>query len=342
MASECIVNLENYGNVFNADALNDQTKAWRQLEEYLKIYENTENFSHYKKIVMDTIFSLDSDMVLPKWFIEQYKKKHTEDAVRIYLKYNRIEDATKLLIHQCQKYIESCAPPKTRIWISYALLDQVKLALKDKIKDLRFEKLKFEKYVLGFVKYDESDSESNDGTNSGNDSEVDDETQSNIGSNSNSNSESESDSEYHPNSNSEPESESENHSESENENESESITESHSGSEEEGEEEEEEEENDNEEEEEEEYKGESEFSEEDTKIFNENDRSLEGEEDDESDSSSNIQYNELPSSSVVHSHRSSERNSEYERVHKNLTDEVKQLEKLYLSLKQKIDVVLKL
>jgi len=303
LASECIIDLEKYGNVFNADALNEQSKAWKKLEEYLKIYENSENFSHYKKVIMDTLFSLDQQMVLPKWFIEQYKQKHTEDAIRIYLKYNRIEDATKLLIHQCQKYIESCAPPKTRIWISYALLDQVKLALKEKIKDIRFEKLKFEKYELGYVKYDtdtNSDSEESSNKNSNNDS----------------------DSDYRPNSNTESESSTENESENKSEDDSGSINGSKNNSH-----EEEGSSYHN-------YNNESDFSEEETRIFNSN------ENDSESDNS--ILFSEMPSSRVTIAKNSNEMKQEYELKHKKLTEEIKNLEKLYFSLKQKIDAVLKL
>jgi len=53
-------------------------------------------------------------------------------------------------------------------------------------------------------------------------------------------------------------------------------------------------------------------------------------------------YSEMPSSSVVITNKSNEKKSEYEAIHKTLTDEVKNLENLYSSLKQKIDVVLKL
>ncbi|ORX51011.1 hypothetical protein BCR36DRAFT_325982 [Piromyces finnis] len=319
LASECIVDMEKYGNVFNAEALNDQTKAWKQLEDYLKVFENSEHFSSYKKIVMETLFSLDHEIVLPKWLMQQYKKKHTEDAVRIYLKYNRIEDATKLLIHQCQKYIESCAPHKTRIWISFALLDQVKLALKEKIKDLRFEKLKFEKYELGYIKYDsESNSDSETDTESENESNSKKSTP--IASDVNSDSEEE-DSEFQPNDHSGTESGSENDDNDDGE-----------------EEEEEEEENsessiDNNDEDENDHDSESEFSEEDTKIYNNPSKS---------DDEDNIMLSDMPSGSVVIIPKSKEEKREYKTVYNFFIGEVKHLESLYSSLKQKIDVVLKL
>jgi hypothetical protein len=342
LASECIINLENYGNVFNAEALNEQSRAWKQLEEYLKMYENSENYSQYLKVTMETLFLLDQQIELPKWFIEQYKKKYTEDAVRIYLKYNRIEEATNLLIYQCQKYIESCLPSKTRIWISYALLDQVKFALKEKIKDIKFEKLKFEKFKLGYNKYDsdvDSDSEENSDTKYNSNSEL------NNNSNSNSDSDSESDSEYSPSekTNSETEtgseteledlSETESGSGSTQESESESDVNSQSKSEEYmKEEKEEEEDNDDDDESEKAYINKSEFSEEETKVVNNN----------ESENESSILFSDMPSSSVVVDDQSGEKQKENEIIYKNLSEEMKGLEKLYSSLKQKIDVVLKL
>ena len=59
--------------MFNAEALTEQSRAWKQLEEYLKMYENSENYSQYLKVTMETLFSLDQQIELPKWFIEQYK-----------------------------------------------------------------------------------------------------------------------------------------------------------------------------------------------------------------------------------------------------------------------------
>jgi len=37
------------------------------------MYKNSENYSQYLKTIMETLFSLDQQIKLPKWLIEEFK-----------------------------------------------------------------------------------------------------------------------------------------------------------------------------------------------------------------------------------------------------------------------------
>ncbi|KAI8053729.1 nucleoporin Nup120/160-domain-containing protein [Syncephalis plumigaleata] len=111
-------------------------RAWRLLEQLLNRYDSHDTQYQYRALVLEETLKLNRYAKLPAWLTYFYTIHNPEDLIRIYLKYNLIEDAAKQALLQIEKEISASntKPLVTSLhWLPYSLLDTLVKTLEDTV-----------------------------------------------------------------------------------------------------------------------------------------------------------------------------------------------------------------
>lgn len=66
--------------------------GWKMIEYYLKKYEQ----NYYKKVVIETVFTVNSHLNIPLWLKESFIKTDASTLLRIYIKFDKLQNAKEI------------------------------------------------------------------------------------------------------------------------------------------------------------------------------------------------------------------------------------------------------
>ncbi|KAJ3073187.1 hypothetical protein HK102_006058, partial [Quaeritorhiza haematococci] len=112
-------------------------RSWRLLRTYLERHDGKHNGYRYRRCVIEKLLQVDVEMRIPVWLTAVYEHRNPEDLVRLYLKYNLVEEATRLIvryIRQQTSQLPGALLPRTSArWLPYTLIDQLQAALHEAV-----------------------------------------------------------------------------------------------------------------------------------------------------------------------------------------------------------------
>ncbi|RKP08682.1 nucleoporin Nup120/160-domain-containing protein [Thamnocephalis sphaerospora] len=125
------------------------SRVWKLLKQLLDRYDSAKTQHRYRLLVLNEILHADRSMRIPAWLVQFYSTNNPEDLIRVYLKYDLLEDAAKHALRQIEKEMtlarkESrkrvASAQEGRLgtlshWLPYSLLDTLVKAMDELVGD---------------------------------------------------------------------------------------------------------------------------------------------------------------------------------------------------------------
>jgi hypothetical protein len=116
------------------------------LKKFLSLHDSSTNYYRYHKVVIEKFLETCITSEVPEWLIQPFMDQFSGDLIRIFIKYNRINEAAQFTL-KILNNIDKTNKDNNKKWFPYTVLDQLICIMEERSqKDINDKKI-FNSYI---------------------------------------------------------------------------------------------------------------------------------------------------------------------------------------------------